>query len=206
MTGFEAFRYYMSLKLHFTSDYDALKYNFKTGAAKPRSYEGRKDRFFFEKTGSQFNDSEEIIKYYVANLIKGSTWIRDMNQQTYAQHTSMLDGFYYKFGQDLKVIDHSLRGFDSDVGKYPFDEALKPTQSDLASPIITLYQKGKVSLQTLACIDNHVMFVQDLRKTVVDPLGLYKETFDLIENYKPFFRRWVDHQKAKDALLKACTS
>ena len=48
MDGYLAFQIYQSLKLHFTSDYDAVKYNFKT-AVKRGSFEKRRDRYFFRE-------------------------------------------------------------------------------------------------------------------------------------------------------------
>ena len=44
MNEFEAYKHYLALKLHFSSDYDYFKYNGKTNATQ-QSFEKRKDRF-----------------------------------------------------------------------------------------------------------------------------------------------------------------
>ena len=48
MNEFEAYKHYLALKLHFSSDYDYFKYNGKTNATQ-QSFEKRKDRFRFSK-------------------------------------------------------------------------------------------------------------------------------------------------------------
>lgn len=205
MTGFETFRYYMSLKLHFTSDYDALKYNFKCSAVKPKSYNNRTDRFFFEKLGSSFTDPEELLKYFVANFVANKTrWIREMSLSDYHKFQGTIDAFTYIFKTDISTIDRVIRGFEAD-GPLSLNRILSINASGI-SPIIDLFMKKKISLETVTCIDIHVAFIKDLRKSSNDPLGLYKETFDLIENYKPFFSRWIDYTETKEVLLKTCTS
>ena len=48
--GYQAYQIYQSLKLHFTTDYDAVKYNYKT-SVKQSSFERRRDRLRQEDFG-----------------------------------------------------------------------------------------------------------------------------------------------------------
>ena len=43
MDPFESYKLYNALKLHFESDYDAIKYNFKSNVS-PNSFFKRKDK------------------------------------------------------------------------------------------------------------------------------------------------------------------
>lgn len=200
MTGFDAFRYYMAMKLHFTTNYDAVKYNFKTGSVTSRSYEARRDRFFFEKLGSQFKNSDDLVKYYVANFVTGDiNWIRDMSDANMYKHQGIIDAFMYKFLGDINSID-------SESDAISLNETLKATTAYPESKLIHLYMRGSIMLQTVTCIDIHVGFINDLRKTTNDPLGVYKRAFDLIENYKPFFCQYVNIEKTRELLISRCTN
>ena len=48
MNGFEAYQLYNSLRLHFSTDYDATKYNFKSRVS-PASFEMKKGSISFIK-------------------------------------------------------------------------------------------------------------------------------------------------------------
>ena len=53
MTGFEVYKMYLALKQHFTKDnYDYQKYNGKVSASE-KSFEERRDRFFFKKLATK---------------------------------------------------------------------------------------------------------------------------------------------------------
>ena len=57
--GFDAYKVYLALKQHFTSNYDYFKYNGKVRAGE-ESFLKRNDRFFFRKLSKKY-DKEELI-------------------------------------------------------------------------------------------------------------------------------------------------
>ena len=65
--GFEAYKTYLALKRHFTSDYNYFKYNGKIRASE-ESFLRRNDRFFFRKLSKKYN-KEELVDFYVSNFI-----------------------------------------------------------------------------------------------------------------------------------------
>ena len=68
MTGFEVYKMYLALKLHFTSDtYDYFQYG-GTAKASQRSFDNRKDKFFFVKLSRKFKDYE-LRDFFVANMV-----------------------------------------------------------------------------------------------------------------------------------------
>ena len=68
MTGFEVYKMYLSLKLHFTTDtFDYLKYG-NAAKASQQSFDGRRDKFFFVKLSRTFKE-EELREFFVANMI-----------------------------------------------------------------------------------------------------------------------------------------
>ena len=90
MDGYQTYQIYQSLKLHFTSDYDAVKYNYRT-AVKRDTFERRRDRYFFEKLSRRFN-KEKLIHYFTSNLIQNpSVWIGDMTDEIYNDYIARYD-------------------------------------------------------------------------------------------------------------------
>ena len=76
MTDFEVYKIYLALKLHFSSDYDYIKYNGKVNASLA-SYQKRKDQFFFKKLARIYN-KEQIEHFFVSNFIENEKmWIGD---------------------------------------------------------------------------------------------------------------------------------
>ena len=55
--GFEAFAMYHGLKLHFSGNYDYVKYNGKTNVTKDQ-FTIRKDKFSFYKLSRKYNREE----------------------------------------------------------------------------------------------------------------------------------------------------
>ena len=72
MDGFKAYKYYMAVKLHFTSK----KYNvFETrGHVKGTrdAFNSRNDRYIFEKLAQKYADDKEIIQFFVSNFAYGN--------------------------------------------------------------------------------------------------------------------------------------
>ena len=72
VNGFKAYKYYMAVKLHFTTD----KYNvFDTGGKGKGSvdaFKRRSDRFHFENIAHKISEDKKLIQYYVANFAYGN--------------------------------------------------------------------------------------------------------------------------------------
>ena len=76
MTDFEVYRTYLAIKLHFTSDYDYVKYGGKLNAS-VQSYQKRKDQFFFKKLSRVYN-KEQVEHFFVSNFIENEKmWVGD---------------------------------------------------------------------------------------------------------------------------------
>ena len=73
MTEFDAYRQFLALKLHFTSNsYDYFKYNGKCNVT-VSSFNKRREKFFFKKLSREYN-SEELVDFLVSNF-SGAEWI-----------------------------------------------------------------------------------------------------------------------------------
>lgn len=72
MDGYKAWKLYMAVKLHFTTN----KYNVFNNRGHVKgardSFVTRNDRYIFEKLARRFSSEQEIIQYYVANFAYGN--------------------------------------------------------------------------------------------------------------------------------------
>ena len=174
MSGYETYQIYQALKLHFTSDYDAVKYNYKT-AVKRDTFERRRDRYFFEKLSRKYN-KEKLIDFFTANLIADTNvWIGDMKDQVYNDYISRFDKLTYMFIQDIKLISEK---------EYSFDEICKTSDNNSTNPLLESLRAQEINIETVVLIDILVNFLRTLKVKINDPLGINKDLINLLLKYK----------------------
>jgi hypothetical protein len=80
MEGMTAYQRYQALKLHFTSDYDFIKYSGKIKKISEASFLKRKDQYLFRKIERKYSD-DELTNFFVANFVSsaGVRWVGDMS-------------------------------------------------------------------------------------------------------------------------------
>jgi len=197
MNGYQAYQIYQSLKLHFTTDYDAVKYNYKT-SVKQSSFEKRRDRYFFEKLSRRFK-REELIHYFTANLIENQkVWIGDMSDEIYSAYVARYDKLTYMFDEDVKFLYNK---------GYTFDQLCSITEDYAASPLLEALRAHEIRTETVVLLDILVNFLKRLRATISDPLGINKEMIDMLIKYKPIMlQKPLPKNKIKDKILLLFTS
>lgn len=155
MDGFKAYKYYMAVKLHFTSK----KYNvFETrGNVKGtrEAFNSRNDRYIFEKLGQKYDD-REIIQFFVSNFAYGN--------DTAIYGNSEADELYFEWQKRKQAITKTF--IDDlanimnmcDVHKFNADGIFKSTNGEL--PVLTsMFLSGKITIETLRMIDDIEPFV-----------------------------------------------
>ena len=156
MDGFKAYKYYMAVKLHFTSK----KYNvFETrGNVKGtrEAFNSRNDRYIFEKLGQKYDD-REIIQFFVSNFAYGN--------DTAIYGNSEADELYFEWQKRkqaiTKIFIDDLANIINmcDVHKLNTDSIFKSNDGDL--PILTsMFLSGKITIETLRMIDDIEPFVE----------------------------------------------
>ena len=195
--GYQAYQIYQSLKLHFTTDYDAVKYNYKT-SVKQSSFEQRRDRYFFEKLSRRFN-KEELIHYFTANLIENQkVWIGDMSDEIYSAYVARYDKLTYMFDEDVKFLYNK---------GYTFDQLCSTTEDCSTNPLLEALRAHEIRLETVVLLDILVNFLKRLRSIISDPLGINKQMIDMLIKYKPIMlQKPLPKNKIKDKILLLFTS
>ena len=72
MDGFKAYRYYLALKLHFTTEKFNVFENRGNVRGSREAFNARNDRYIFEKLARKYNTDRDIIQFFVANFAYGN--------------------------------------------------------------------------------------------------------------------------------------
>jgi hypothetical protein len=156
MDGFKAYKYYMAIKLHFTSK----KYNvFETrGNVKGTrdAFNDRNDRYIFEKLGQKYDD-REMIQFFVSNFAYGNDTAIYGNgeaDELYFEWQKRKQAITKTFIDDLANVMNMC-----DVHKLNTDGIFKSQDGDL--PVLTsMFLSGKITIETMRMIDDIEPFVE----------------------------------------------
>jgi len=197
VNGYHAYQIYQSLKLHFTSDYDAVKYNFKT-AVRQDTFERRRDRYFFEKLSRRF-DKEKLIHYFTSNLIQNpNVWIGDMSDEIYNAYIARYDKLTYMLSQDMNLMSDKV---------YSFDQLCTTSDDNTSNVFLESLRSGEIQLESVVLVDIMVNFLNRLKSDLSDPLGINKDLIDLLLKYKLIMLRSpLPHNKLKEKVLNSFTN
>ena len=197
MNGYLAYQIYQSLKLHFTTDYDAVKYNYKT-AVRQDTFEKRRDRYFFEKLSRRFN-REQLIDYFTANLIENpKVWIGDMSDDIYKAYIARYDKLTYMFDQDMKKM--SNKG-------YTFDDLCTTSEDFSQNPLLEALRSQDINIETVVLLDILVNFLKKIKSILSDPLGINIEMVDMLIKYKSIMlQKPLPKNKIKEKILLSFTA
>jgi len=192
VTGFEVYKMYLALRMHFTKDhYDYQKYRGKVNASE-QSFEQRRDRYFFKKLATKY-DGDKILNYFVANFMhdpKG--YIKSFSDGNYERWKVNQESFCYKFRQDVHLL---LDNFEAPY-QDKFDKIFEVKEGTHPS-LLKHYLSGEVSLETLIVFETCLGYVGRFDKKLSDPI--WKEIRTRVIKYKPFL--YIDCQKYKEVIL-----
>ena len=173
MNEFEAYKEYIALKLHFTSDYDYFKYNGKTNVTS-HSFNERKDKHHFKRLAKKYEDSI-IREYFIANLIDNKPWVGNMDVATYSQWQARTQSIEYIFQNDVESLLTNVTEFDiifnSDKGNHP--------------KLVKAYLGKKISLETLVIFEKLLRFRKTFDKEIKEQI-IWPKVSQLIRKYEPF--------------------
>lgn len=70
--GFKAYRYYLAIKLHFTSEKFNVFENRGNVKGSREAFNARNDRYIFEKLARKIGNDRDIIQFFVSNFAYGN--------------------------------------------------------------------------------------------------------------------------------------
>ena len=176
LEGYNAYKTYLAIKQHFTTDYNFHKYNGKVRASEESFYK-RRDRFFFKKLEKKYS-KEELIMYFVSNFTKStSKWIGNLlsqdSEKNYLEYKKNKESLSYSFKNELLYIK------DKKLGNKLFE-------IDNGHPLLfKFYLQGKVSIETIVILDNKLNFIKYWNNNMNDIV--WESEFKKISKYRSFF-------------------
>ena len=162
--GFNAYKIYLALKSHFTSDYDYFKYHGKM-RVKEESFLKRRDKFFFEKIERRYK--KELVPFFVSNLIKeDNAWsgslATDQAEQTFNEWKKKTQSLRYVFKEDMgkvrALMDHNDLQFD----------ALFDCGDGQHPAILKLLISEDISIESFVILDQVLSFAKRINRILLD--------------------------------------
>ena len=188
---FESYKLYNALKLHFESNYDAVKYNFKSNVT-TSSFLKRKDKYFFAKLAKKYNGN--LMDFYVSQFVNNGKYVGDMldseAEQNYRNYKKVQESIHRTFEVDInKLSDYDLEQLlISEDGQHPL--------------IIKLWMQEEILLETVVILNSILGFIPRESKKIKDTI-IWPDQKRLIEKFTPFVK--FDANKIKLICKKAFT-
>lgn len=181
MEPYEVYRYYLALRLHFTTDkYDAIKQQGRVRASK-QAFMKRNDLLAIRRVAENYSD-KEIVDFLVANFTSGDRWggVFDVDaKERYTNWKKRIESMSYTFEKEVSVINSFC------VNKNTEFSSIFSTAKDQHPYIIKMYLRGDVSIETLVILNKLLDYVpvldEKLSKDVVWP-----DVSRIIKKYTPF--------------------
>ena len=181
--GFDVYKTYLGVKLHFTSDtYDYYKYGGKVNT-KLDTFTKRKDRYFFHKLSTRYAEAD-ILDFFVANFLADSKrWIGNLlandGRDVYLDYKKRKEAFAYHFKQDCGTI-HS----DFNRLNILFDDGFTVPNGQHPRVLRLLIQR-KISYQTTIVLNHFLNFVKNWDKEITEKI-VWPEISLKVTRLKPF--------------------
>ena len=184
MDGFEVYKKYLAIKLHFTSknqSYDFHKHLGRT-TARLDSFTKRRDRYFFHKLSRTYSDTD-IIDYFVSNFVSNTNlWIGDIigrsGDDNYKTWTKKIEALHYYYEQDINYI------LDKITKKIRFDD-LFTSKDGQHPPILKFVLSKKINFETFLILDDILKYSKRFNKDINEKV-LWPKLYDRMIRYKPF--------------------
>ena len=181
MNGFEVYKIYLAVKLHFTSkgrSYDFHRHLGKT-TARLETFTKRRDRYFFHKLSKSYNNNT-IVDYFVSNFVTNTNlWVGDIIGKTgddnYKQWSKKIEALHYYYEQEIDYI------LEQD---YKFDDLFKSVNGQ-HPPILKMFLSKKINFETVLILDEILSFTKQLNKNINEKV-LWPKLYDRMIRYKSF--------------------
>ena len=181
MEPFEVYRYYLALRLHFTTDsYNVIEQKGRVRATK-NSFLKRKDLLSIRRVAETYSD-KDIVDFLVANFVSGDRWggVFDVeSKDRYQGWKKRIESISYTFKKEvdkaaayadkLGITFNQL--FYCNHGQHPF--------------IIKMYLRNDISIETLVILNKLNNFTDQLDQDLKDDL-VWPDTSRIIKKYSPF--------------------
>jgi hypothetical protein len=161
MDGFKAYRYYLAIKLHFTTDKFNVFQNRGNVRGTREAFNARNDRYIFEKLAQKRPDDKELIQFFVSNFAYGNDTAIYSGQEAednFTQWTKRKQSITKIFVDDLaSLITHI------EINKLKHSAIFAFTDNEY--PVaLKLFLGGKICIETLCIINEFTDLIATWRE------------------------------------------
>ena len=181
--GFDVFRTYLAVKMHFTTDtYNYAKYEGRVNAGL-ETFTKRNDRYFFHKLSKRYGQ-DQIVDYFVANFLADSKkWIgnliSDEGADEYNKFRKYKESIGYHFRNDCVYISD-----DFNRRNISFDNGFGVHNGQHPRALRLLIQK-KIHFQTAFIMDSIISFSKDWNNNIEEKV-VWTQIYKKFVKMKPF--------------------
>lgn len=194
--SYEVYRYYLALRLHFTTDqYDVIKQRGRVRASRQAFYK-RKDLLSIRKVAETFSE-KEIVDFLVANFTAGDRWggVFDISaKERYTDWKRRIESLAYTFEKEISKVNNFC-----EVKNLTFKECLQ-VSSNQHPYIIRMHLRNDVSIETLVILNKLFNFTEELDTKLKTDI-VWPDLSRIIKKYDPFLT--VDKEKYGRILRRA---
>lgn len=188
MNGFQTYKMYVALKNHFTSStYDYFRYNGKTRAS-IKTYEARKDKYFFEKLARK----RDVQDFILANIIEQgpSVWVGDLASEQQAEENYR---HWVKRQQSITYM------FTNEIDKLelPYDQNIIVVDGQ-HPPLLKHVIQEDISIETLIILNDLCSFTRHWNKKIEEKV-IWPSLYAKCKKYRPFLK--FDREKLKQIVI-----
>jgi len=157
MDGFKAYRYYLAIKLHFTTDKFDVFQNRGNVKGTREAFNARNDRYIFEKLAQKHSDDKEIIQFFVSNFAYGNDTAIYAGQEAednFMQWNKRKQSITKIFVDDLaSLLTHIETNKLKHSALFDFTESEYPVA-------LNMFVGGKIAIETLRIIDDFTGIIE----------------------------------------------
>jgi len=187
VNGFEIYKVYLAVKLHFTSknqSYDFHKHGGRT-TAKLATFTKRRDRYFFHKLSKSYNNTT-IVDYFVSNFVTNTNlWVGDIighsGDENYKEWSKRIEALHYYYEQDIDYLLERMTANDM-----RFDDIFT-SKDGQHPPIVKMILSKKISVETFVILEDILSFAKRLDKEISETV-LWPKLHDRMVRYRPFLK------------------
>ena len=187
MNGFEIYKVYLAVKLHFTSknqSYDFHKHGGRT-TARLETFTKRRDRYFFHKLSQSYDDTN-AVDYFVSNFVTNTNlWVGDIignsGDENYREWSKRIEALHYYYEQDIDYLLERMSANDMS-----FDDIFT-VQNGQHPPILKMVLSKRISIETFVILEDLLSFSKRLNEDISETV-LWPKLYDRMVRYRPFLK------------------
>lgn len=157
MDGFKAYRYYLAIKLHFTTDKFNVFENRGNVRGTREAFNARNDRYIFEKLANKMPNDRDIIQFFAANFAYGNAsaiYEGKEAEDNYLQWRKNKESISKVFVDDLTAILHTV-----EVNRLKNTAIFEFTENEY--PIaLKMFLGGKITIESMRIIDDFTNVIE----------------------------------------------